>query len=102
MTKSELIERLAKHYPQLVVQDAQVLVRTILDALAESLTRGQRVEIRGFGIFSLTYRPPRTGRNPKSGDEVQVPAKYVPHFKVGKELRDRIKNSKLPSNARVS
>ena len=102
MTKSELIERLAKHYPQLVVQDAQVVVRTILDALAESLTRGQRVEIRGFGSFGLNYRPPRTGRNPKSGDEVQVPAKYVPHFKVGKELRDRIKNNKLLSRARVS
>ena len=101
MTKSELIERLAKHYPQLVVQDAQVVVRTILDALAESLTRGQRVEIRGFGSFGLNYRPPRTGRNPKSGDEVQVPAKYVPHFKVGKELRDRIKNNKLLSRARV-
>ena len=102
MTKSELIERLAKHYPQLVVQDAQVVVRTILDVLAESLTRGQRVEIRGFGSFGLNYRPPRTGRNPKSGDEVQVPAKYVPHFKVGKELRDRIKNNKLLSRARVS
>src|SRR6188472_360965 len=90
MTKSELIERLAKHYPQLVVQDAQVVVRTILDVLAESLTRGQRVEIRGFGSFGLNYRPPRTGRNPKSGEEVQVPAKYVPHFKAGKELRERV------------
>jgi len=99
MTKSELIERLAKHYPQLVVQDAQVVVRTILDALAESLTRGQRVEIRGFGSFGLNYRPPRTGRNPKSGEEVQVPAKYVPHFKVAKELRDRIKNNKLRSGS---
>ena len=84
MTKSELIERLAKHYPQLVVQDAQVVVRTILDALAESVTRGQRVEIRGFGSFGLNYRPPRSGRNPKSGQKVQVPAKYVPHFKVAK------------------
>ena len=101
MTKSELIERLAKHYPQLVVQDAQVVVRTILDVLAESLTRGQRVEIRGFGSFGLNYRPPRSGRNPKSGQKVQVPAKYVPHFKVGKELRDRIKNNKLLSRARV-
>jgi len=99
MTKSELIERLAKHYPQLVVQDAQVVVRTILDVLAESLTRGQRVEIRGFGSFGLNYRPPRTGRNPKSGEEVQVPAKYVPHFKVAKELRDRIKNNKLRSGS---
>ena len=102
MTKSELIERLAKHYPQLVVQDAQVVVRTILDALAESLTRGQRVEIRGFGSFGLNYRPPRSGRNPKSGQKVQVPAKYVPHFKVGKELRDRVKNNKLRSRAGVS
>ena len=102
MTKSELIERLAKHYPQLVVQDAQVVVRTILDALAESLKRGQRVEIRGFGSFGLNYRPPRSGRNPKSGQKVQVPAKYVPHFRVGKELRDRIKNNKLRSRALVS
>ena len=77
-------------------------MQTILDVLADSLTRGQRIEIRGFGIFSLTYRPPRTGRNPKSGDEVQVPAKYVPHFRVGKELRDRIKNNKLRSRAGVS
>jgi integration host factor subunit beta len=99
MTKSELIERLAKHYPQLVVQDAQVVVQTILDVIAESLTRGQRIEIRGFGSFNLNYRPPRTGRNPKSGKEVQVPAKYVPHFKMGKELRDRIKNNKLRSGS---
>ena len=95
MTKSELIERFAKQYPQLVVEDAEVVVQTILDVLAESLIRGQRIEIRGFGSFSLNYRPPRTGRNPKSGDKVQVPAKYVPHFKAGKELRERIKNNKL-------
>ena len=101
MTKSELIKRVAKYCPQ-GGKDAEVVVQTILEILAESLKRGQRIEIRGFGIFSLTYRPPRTGRNPKSGQKVQVPAKYVPHFKVGKELRDRIKNSKLPSNARVS
>ena len=98
MTKSELIEQLSKHCPQ-GGKDAEVVVQTILDGLAESLKRGQRIEIRGFGIFSLTYRPPRTGRNPKSGDEVQVPAKYVPHFKVGKELRDRIKNNKLCSGS---
>jgi integration host factor subunit beta len=77
------------------VQDAEVVVQTILDVLAEGLTRGQRIEIRGFGSFSLNYRPPRIGRNPKSGDKVQVSAKYVPHFKVGKELRERIKNNKL-------
>ncbi len=97
MTKSELIERFTKRYPQPVVQDAEVVVQTILDVLAESLTRGQRIEIRGFGSFSLNYCPPRTGRNPKSGDKVQVPAKYVPHFKAGKELRERIKNNKLKS-----
>jgi integration host factor subunit beta len=95
MTKSELIERFAKHYPQLVVQDAEVVVQTILEEIAKSLSRGERIEIRGFGSFGLNYRPPRTGRNPKSGDKVQVPAKHVPHFKAGKELRERIKNNKL-------
>ena len=97
MTKSELIERFAKLYPQLGVQDAEVVVQTILDVLAESFTRGQRIEIRGFGSFCLNYRLPRIGRNPKSGDKVQVPARYVPHFKAGKELRERIKNNKLKS-----
>jgi len=77
-------------------------VETILNVLSQSLTRGERIDIRGFGSFGLNYRPPRSGRNPKSGQKVQVPAKYVPHFKVGKELRDRIKNNKLPSRARVS
>ena len=101
MTKSELIKQLSKHCPQ-GGKDAEVVVQTILEILAESLKRGQRIEIRGFGIFSLNYRPPRTGRNPKSGEEVQVPAKYVPHFRVGKELRDRIKNNKLRSRAGVS
>jgi len=65
-------------------------VKTILDALAKNLSRGERIEIRGFGSFSLSYRPARLGRNPKSGERVQVPAKYVPHFKAGKELRDRV------------
>src|SRR5258705_13741025 len=95
MTKSELIERIAKHYPQLVAQDAEVVVQTILEEIAKSLSRGERIEIRGFGSFGLNFRPPRTGRNPKSGDKVQVPAKHVPHFKAGKELRERIKNNKL-------
>ena len=89
MTKSELIERLAKHYPQLVMKDAEVVVQTILDVMCHSLMDGQRVEIRGFGVFNLHYRPPRDGRNPKSGEAVKVPAKYVPHFKAGKELRER-------------
>ena len=90
MTKSELIARLAGRYPQLVAKDAEFAVKTILDAMTLSLGKGQRIEIRGFGSFGLNYRPPRTGRNPKSGDKVQVPEKFVPHFKAGKELRERV------------
>ncbi len=90
MTKSELIAKLANRYPQLVVKDAELAVKAILDAMAQGLATGQRIEIRGFGSFDLNYRPPRVGRNPKSGDKVQVPEKYVPHFKAGKELRERV------------
>src|SRR5512146_1915039 len=90
MTKSELIARLAGRYPQLVAKDAEFAVKTILDAMTLSLVSGQRSEIRGFGSFGLNYRPPRTGRNPKSGDKVQVPEKFVPHCKAGKELRERV------------
>ena len=90
MTKSELIARLAERYPQLVAKDTELAVKTILDAMATSLSRGQRIEIRGFGSFDLNYRPPRVGRNPKSGSSVEVPEKYVPHFKAGKELRERV------------
>jgi integration host factor subunit beta len=90
MTKSELIARLSEHFPQLVASDAELAVKMILDAMATSLAEGQRIEIRGFGSFGLNYRPPRVGRNPKSGEKVQVPAKYVPHFKAGKELRERV------------
>ena len=90
MTKSELIARLAERFPQLVAKDADYAVKMILDALTAALVRGDRIEIRGFGSFALNYRPPRIGRNPKTGDKVQVPAKYVPHFKSGKELRERV------------
>jgi integration host factor subunit beta len=90
MTKSELIAKLAARFPQLVVKDAELAVKSILDAMAEKLTAGERIEIRGFGSFSLNYRPPRLGRNPKTGEKVQVPEKYVPHFKAGKELRERV------------
>ena len=90
MTKSELIDRLAAQFPQLVAKDAELAVKMILDAMAESLAKGERIEIRGFGSFGLNYRPPRTGRNPKSGEKVQVPQKHVPHFKAGKELRERV------------
>ncbi len=90
MTKSELIARLAERNPRLVARDADEAVNTMLDAMTEALSTGQRIEIRGFGSFALNYRPPRVGRNPKSGDRVQVPAKHVPHFKAGKELRERV------------
>ena len=90
MTKSELIARLAERFPQLVAKDADFAVKMILDAITAALVRSDRIEIRGFGSFALNYRPPRVGRNPKSGDKVQVPEKYVPHFKAGKELRERV------------
>jgi integration host factor subunit beta len=90
MTKSELIARLAERFPQLVAKDADLSVKMILDAMSEALAKGDRIEIRGFGSFSLNYRPPRVGRNPKTGDKVEVPAKHVPHFKAGKELRERV------------
>lgn len=90
MTKSELIERLAERFPQLVAKDADYAVKMILDAMIDSLSQGGRIEIRGFGSFALNYRPPRVGRNPKSGEKVRVPQKYVPHFKAGKELRERV------------
>ena len=93
MTRSELIERLAELHPQLKVSDAELSVKLILDALSNSLAKGGRAEIRGFGCFQLNYKPPRTGRNPKSGVKVAVPAKYVPHFKSGKELRERVDES---------
>ena len=90
MTKSELIAQLSVRFPQLVLKDAEIAVKTILDAMSRTLCDSNRIEIRGFGSFSLNYRPPRQGRNPKTGEAVPVPAKYVPHFKAGKELRDRV------------
>lgn len=90
MTRSELIERLAELHPQLKKSDAELAVNIIIESLSTTLAKGGRAEIRGFGSFGLNYRPPRRGRNPKSGEKVAVPAKYVPHFNVGKELRERV------------
>lgn len=90
MTKSELISRLAERFPQLGAKDADFAVKVLLDALSAALINGDRIEVRGFGSFSLNYRPPRVGRNPKSGEKVHVLEKYVPHFKAGKELRERV------------
>ena len=90
MTRSDLIERISSKFPQLQLKDAELGVRVILDALSNVLSKGGRVEIRDFGSFALNHRPPRKGRNPKTGVTVMVPAKYVPHFKMGRELRERV------------
>ncbi|WP_299262381.1 integration host factor subunit beta [uncultured Psychrosphaera sp.] len=90
MTKSELIEALAEKYPNLPIKDVEIAVKSIIDNMAETLSTGERIEIRGFGSFSLHYRAPRVGRNPKTGESVNLEAKYVPHFKPGKELRERV------------
>lgn len=90
MTKSELVSLLTERFSQLVARDTDYAVKMILDAMSAALEKGERIEIRGFGSFALNYRPPRVSRNPKSGEKVQVPAKYVPHFKAGKELRERV------------
>ncbi|CAI8290356.1 MAG: Integration host factor subunit beta [Cellvibrionales bacterium UBA7375] len=92
MTKSELIEKIAINQDQLPARDVEQAVRMILERMAKALVSKQRIEIRGFGSFSLHYRAPRTGRNPKTGDSVTLTGKYVPHFKPGKDLRDRANN----------
>lgn len=93
MTKSELIEILAKKHPLLPQGDVEAAVKSMIDQMSNALSSGERIEIRGFGSFSLHYRPPRIGRNPKTGDSVELSSKYVPHFKPGKELRDRVNDS---------
>jgi integration host factor subunit beta len=90
MMKSELIETLAEGQSHLANKDIELAVRCILEQMSTALASGNRIEIRGFGSFSLHYRPPRVGRNPKTGDSVALSGKYVPHFKPGKELRDRV------------
>ncbi|WP_330925621.1 integration host factor subunit beta [Candidatus Sororendozoicomonas aggregata] len=94
MTRSELIERIATMQAQLSVKDIELAIKGIIDHMAQALASGERIEIRGFGSFSLHYRAPRTGRNPKTGESVALPAKYVPHFKPGKDMRDRVNNSR--------
>lgn len=90
MNRSDLVDRLAELNPQLLAKDAEMAVRVVLDAMSNTLSKGGRIEVRGFGSFSLNYRPPRHGRNPKTGEKVKVPGKYIPHFKAGKELRERV------------
>lgn len=93
MTKSELIERIAARQTQLSAKDVELAVKTILEQMSQTLASGDRIEIRGFGSFSLHYREPRLGRNPKTGETVQLSGKYVPHFKPGKEMRERVNES---------
>lgn len=90
VTKSELIEALAKQQPHLPLKDVELAVKCIIEKMNQALSTGERIEIRGFGSFSLHLRPPRMGRNPKTGESVALSKKYVPHFKPGKELRDRV------------
>jgi len=90
MTKSELIEILARRQSHLKAEDVDLAVKSLLEMMAGSLASGERIEIRGFGSFSLHYRPPRMGRNPKTGEAVALPGKHVPHFKPGKELREKV------------
>lgn len=93
MTKSELMEILAKKQSQLAFKDVELAVKTVLEQMTQALATGNRIEIRGFGSFSLHFRPPRMGRNPKTGDPVPLEGKHVPHFKPGKELRERVNMS---------
>ncbi len=93
LTKSELIERIADRQSQLSPKDVELAVKTLIEEMADSLAGGGRIEIRGFGSFSLHFRAPRVGRNPKTGASVELHGKYVPHFKPGKELRERVNDS---------
>jgi len=96
MTRSELVTALAERFPQLSPKDAEMAARAILDSMSETLIKGHRIEIRGFGSFSINRRAARQGRNPRSGEPVMVPEKRSPHFKVGKALREAVDTGVLP------
>jgi integration host factor subunit beta len=103
MTRSDLVEELAARFSQLTQRDAEFAVKAILDAMNEALARGHRIEIRGFGSFSVTHRSPRLGRNPRSGESVAIPEKRVPHFKPGKALRQAVdqRTSELTQSGKI-
>ena len=92
MIKSELVARLAERYPHLYHRDVERIVSTVLDEISSALSKGDRVELRGFGAFSVKVRPARQGRNPRTGEAVSVEEKRVPFFRTGKELRERLNN----------
>lgn len=96
MTRSDLVAQLADRFTQIEVRDTELAVKTVLDAMSSALARGHRIEIRGFGSFSISRRPPRVGRNPRSGEQVTIPEKLVPHFKPGKALREAV-DQQLPA-----
>lgn len=99
VTKTELIESLAKKQNHLAYKDVELAVKGLLEMMSKTLSSGDRIEIRGFGSFSLHFRPPRIGRNPKTGDSVALSGKYVPHFKPGKELREQVNNGLATSSS---
>lgn len=90
MIKSELVQKLADQNPHLYHRDVEAIVNAILDEISDAMVRGDRVELRGFGAFSVKYRPARVGRNPRTGAKVEVEEKYTPFFKTGKEMRERM------------
>lgn len=100
MTKSELIEKIGVTQAQLPVRDIELAVKTMIEHMSQTLAQGRRIEIRGFGSFSLHYRAPRIGRNPKTGESVGLSGKYVPHFKPGKNLRERVNAGMLRDRGR--
>ncbi len=93
ITKSELIEKISHKQKHLQQKDIELSVKSVIEQMSDALSSGRRIEIRGFGSFSLHFRPPRMGRNPKTGEPVSLSGKYVPHFKPGKELRERVNKS---------
>ncbi|MEK9785372.1 MAG: integration host factor subunit beta [Gammaproteobacteria bacterium] len=102
MTKSELIERLCRDQAHLPPRDVEFAVNAVLEHMRRALVSGDRIEIRGFGSIGLRYRMPRTGRNPKTGESVEVPGKYVPHFKPGRMLRERVNDGGLNDDGGIT
>lgn len=100
MTKSEMIQALSERQPHLDLPDVELAVKSLIDQMSDALASGERIEVRGFGSFSLHFRPPRMGRNPKTGEVVALSGRFVPHFKPGKELRERVNAAAGPAPAR--